>query len=177
LLTDHLGSIDTISDETGSLATLTRLSYDAFGMRRNLTAAASGVIASVTHKGFTGHEMLDNVELIHMNGRVYDPLTGRFISADPFVQEPLFSQSLNRYSYVANNPLSYVDPSGYSWLSKAWKKVKRFFSSAWDWIRGYAAYQVVRWGVTAVCAYFTGGADGGGAVPPGYPDPARITAL
>ena len=48
-----------------------------------------------------------------MNGRSYDPVLGRFLQADPFVQAPKNSQSLNRYSYVLNNPLSYTDPSGY----------------------------------------------------------------
>jgi hypothetical protein len=48
-----------------------------------------------------------------MNGRVYDPELGRFMSADPFVQAPYNSQSYNRYSYTFNNPLSYTDPSGY----------------------------------------------------------------
>jgi len=66
-----------------------------------------------TTDGFTGHEMLDDFGLIHMNGRVYDPQIGRFLSADPFVQAPENSQSYNRYSYVMNNPLSLVDPSGY----------------------------------------------------------------
>ena len=63
--------------------------------------------------GFTDHEQLDAVGLIHMNGRVYDPELGRFLSADPFVQAPLSSQSYNRYSYVFNNPLSFTDPSGF----------------------------------------------------------------
>ena len=70
-----------------------------------------------TTDGFTGHEMLDDFGLIHMNGRVYDPAIGRFLSADPFVQAPENSQSFNRYSYVMNNPLSLVDPSGYSFAS------------------------------------------------------------
>lgn len=60
-----------------------------------------------------------------MNGRVYDANIGRFISADPFIQAPLMSQSFNRYSYVINNPLSLVDPSGYSWFSKTFKKITR----------------------------------------------------
>lgn len=64
-------------------------------------------------RGFTDHEHLDAVGLIHMNGRVYDPELGRFMSADPFVQAPYNSQSYNRYSYVFNNPLSFTDPSGY----------------------------------------------------------------
>jgi hypothetical protein len=60
-----------------------------------------------------------------MNGRVYDPDLGRFISADPMVQAPGNGQSLNRYSYVWNNPLAYTDPSGYRicpWCSKVVEK-------------------------------------------------------
>ncbi|CAC9424010.1 hypothetical protein [uncultured Gammaproteobacteria bacterium] len=49
---------------------------------------------------------------IHMNGRVYDPQIGRFLSADPYIQAPYNTQSYNRYSYVMNNPLKYTDPSG-----------------------------------------------------------------
>jgi hypothetical protein len=63
-----------------------------------------------------------------MGGRVYDPVLGRFTSADPVVQAPENLQSHNRYSYCVNNPLSLTDPSGYSWLSKAFKKIGRFFS-------------------------------------------------
>ena len=48
-----------------------------------------------------------------MNGRVYDPRLGRFLSADPFVQFPSHTQSFNRYAYVLNNPLRYTDPSGH----------------------------------------------------------------
>ena len=117
LITDHLGSIDAIADSSGAL--LYDLSFDAWGRRRaadstfaiiNTPATA---LTTLTPRGFTGHEMLDTVGLIHMNGRVYDPRLGRFTSADPIVQFPHYSQSFNRYSYVFNNPLSYTDPSGY----------------------------------------------------------------
>ena len=64
-------------------------------------------------RGFTGHEMLDDVGLVHMNGRLYDAFLGRFCSADPYVQSPQNSQNYNRYTYVLNNPLSLVDPSGH----------------------------------------------------------------
>jgi RHS repeat-associated protein len=64
-------------------------------------------------RGYTGHEHLDHVGFIHMNGRIYAAELGRFASPDPFVQFPEDSQGLNRYAYVANNPLSATDPSGY----------------------------------------------------------------
>ena len=48
-----------------------------------------------------------------MNGRIYDPLLGRFLSADVVVQAPGNLQAYNRYSYVMNNPLSKTDPSGF----------------------------------------------------------------
>lgn len=65
-----------------------------------------------TNRGFTDHEHLDGIGLIHMNGRVYDPVIGRFLSPDPWIQDPNNSQSFNRYSYVWNNPLRYTDPTG-----------------------------------------------------------------
>ncbi|PJB57803.1 MAG: hypothetical protein CO098_10705, partial [Bacteroidetes bacterium CG_4_9_14_3_um_filter_41_19] len=56
----------------------------------------------------------DLFELVNMNGRIYDPVIGRFLSADPYSQMPEHTQGLNRYSYCMNNPLSFTDPSGYS---------------------------------------------------------------
>jgi RHS repeat-associated protein len=118
-LQDHLGSTDVVTDASG--ASLVKLSFTPFGARRNgttwsgaPTAADLTAISNTTRRGFTDHEQLDNLGLIHMNGRVYHPVVGRFISADPFVQAPFNTQSLNRYSYVFNNPLSFVDPSGFS---------------------------------------------------------------
>src|SRR5690606_22638018 len=64
-------------------------------------------------RGFTGHEHLDRTGFIHMNGRVYDPVVGRFLSPDSFVQFPAFSQNSNRYSYVDNKPTSFTDPTGH----------------------------------------------------------------
>jgi RHS repeat-associated protein len=123
---DYLGSIDVITDEDGSI--VAKYAYDPFGKRRTgqWGTTATNIIASsqliqdvisgaspVGDRGFTGHEMLDNIGLIHMNGRVYDPNLGRFLSSDPFVQAPSDLQSFNRYTYVFNNPLAYTDPSGY----------------------------------------------------------------
>jgi RHS repeat-associated protein len=67
------------------------------------------------------HEHLDEMGIIHMNGRIYDPYTGRFMSADPFIQAPGNLQSYNRYAYVMNNPLNLTDPSGYFSLKKLFR--------------------------------------------------------
>ncbi|MBA1446330.1 MAG: hypothetical protein M3H12_07710 [Chromatiales bacterium] len=67
----------------------------------------------LTNRGYTGHEQIDNIGLIHMNARLYDPEIGRFLSADSYIQEPGLSQNFNRYIYVMNNPLKYNDPSGH----------------------------------------------------------------
>ena len=67
-------------------------------------------------RGFTGHEHIDMFEMINMDGRMYDPVVGRFLSPDPYVQMPDYTQSLNRYAYCVNNPLSLTDPTGYSWI-------------------------------------------------------------
>ena len=132
---DHLGSVAAITDASG--AVLERLSFDAWGRRRTVAYTGGAWQVSYpaspgsaeTHRGFTGHEMLDAVGLVHMGGRVYDPLTARFLSPDPFVQSPDNLQNLNRYSYVLNNPLSYTDPSGF-----IFKGLKNFFKNNWKTI-------------------------------------------
>ena len=63
-------------------------------------------------RGFTGHEHLQTVGLIHMNGRLYDPALHRFLQPDNFVQDPFNTQNFNRYGYCLNNPLVYVDENG-----------------------------------------------------------------
>ena len=60
-----------------------------------------------------------------MNGRLYDPDLGRFISADPFVKFVTSTQGFNRYSYTDNNPLSRMDLNGYGWFKKLKKKIKK----------------------------------------------------
>ena len=85
---------------------------------KNYSVSNSVGTSSLTSRGFTGHEMLDEVGIIHMNGRIYDAKLGRFLQADPLIQDPFDTQSLNRYSYTNNNPLNAVDPSGFSFLKK-----------------------------------------------------------
>ncbi|WP_316233741.1 RHS repeat-associated core domain-containing protein [Bradyrhizobium sp. SZCCHNPS2010] len=111
---DPLGSISVITNENGVVQE--RLSYDAWGKRRfpNGTDDPSGSITSQTTRGFTGEEQLSVAALVHLNGRVYDPVLARMTSADPTVPRPMSSQGWNRYSYVGNGPLKNADPSGYS---------------------------------------------------------------
>jgi len=102
---DALGSIVATSDPAGG--TLQRFAYDAWGAR---TPTGN---TDAEERGYTGHEHLGEVGLIHMNGRLYFEGIGRFLQADPFIQAPYDGQNYNRYSYVMNNPLSLTDPSGY----------------------------------------------------------------
>lgn len=97
-------------------------SYDAFGLRRDATGWADDADYSqldadeTIARGYTGHEHLDNVRAIHMNGRVQDPIIGRFMSVDPMAGEA-GSQTYNGFSYVGNNPLSFTDPTGFDRFS------------------------------------------------------------
>ena len=129
LLRDHLGSVSTLVGALGAM--VQTLSYDPWGQRRNAadwqalsSLSLMSFDSSMTRRGYTGHEMVDTVGIIHMNGRIYDPKLGRFMQADPVIQFPHYSQSHNRYSYVLNNPLAYTDPSGY-FIGKLFKKVFR----------------------------------------------------
>ncbi len=107
--TDHLGSITRLYDENGNERFAA--SYDPFGHRtisNNKTPL---------QRGYCGHIHYDHFGLIDMGGRVYDPILGRFLSPDPYVQAPENSQNYNRYSYCLNNPLKYTDPTGeFVWL-------------------------------------------------------------
>jgi len=134
---DHLDSIVMVTNKAGEV--IERHHYDAFGQQRtgvlsnNQQAkivsglAIQNAFSAITDRGFTNHRQLNGVGLIHMGGRVYDPNLGRFLSADPHIQSPLNSQSVNRYSYVLNNPLSLNDPTGYffSFLKKLFKKIAK----------------------------------------------------
>ncbi|MEM9286285.1 MAG: RHS repeat-associated core domain-containing protein, partial [Pseudomonadota bacterium] len=84
------------------------IASDGAGKRRFPTGAddvGGTLTSSVMSRGFTGHEMLDDTDLVQMNGRIYDPSLGKFLSPDPFIQDKYLGASLNRYSYVWNNPL------------------------------------------------------------------------
>ncbi len=119
-LEDHQGSVAQITDAAG--AVYVSESFNAFGTRRDASTWSGSCMCTdlqkingVTHVGYTGQEAIGGVSmgLVHMNGRVQDAVTGRFLSADPYVSDPGRTQGYNRYSYVNNNPLSYIDPSGW----------------------------------------------------------------
>jgi RHS repeat-associated protein len=119
-IADHQGSIASITNSSG--AQVIAENFAAFGERRDAGTWASSLpnatdlatMAGITRQGYTFQTVLgDRSALNHMNGRIEDAFAGRFLSADPFVPDPTNTQSYNRYSYVNNNPLSFVDPSGF----------------------------------------------------------------
>ncbi|MFQ6371525.1 FG-GAP-like repeat-containing protein [Shewanella sp. YIC-542] len=125
-LKDRLGSATTLADQNGNI--VSQRYFDPFGR----TASTGGGhrtdmankntlqsklqdldINNKNRRGFTNHEHLNEQQLIHMNGRIYDYNLGRFMSVDPFIQSPTSTQSVNPYSYIMNNPLAGIDPTGY----------------------------------------------------------------
>ncbi|UAK52318.1 RHS repeat-associated core domain-containing protein [Capnocytophaga ochracea] len=109
---DYLGSIVMLTDENGNIAECRH--FDAWGQPIKVADGAGNTLDKLTllDRGFTGHEHLQTVELIHMNGRLYDPALHRFLQPDNYVQDPFNTQNFNRYGYCLNNPLVYVDENG-----------------------------------------------------------------
>ena len=111
---DYLGSITHIANADGSLKQ--ELSYDAWGRLRDPATQAAYAPGSepalFLGRGYTGHEHLVWFGLVNMNARLYDSALGRFLSPDPYVQAPGFTQNYNRYIYAMNNPLVYIDEDG-----------------------------------------------------------------
>lgn len=109
---DYLGSILMISDINGVIKE--KRHFDAWGNIAKLTDGNNMALDKFVYldRGYTGHEHLQGVNLIHMNGRLYDPVLHRFLAPDNYIQDPYNTQNYNRYGYVLNNPLKYVDLSG-----------------------------------------------------------------
>ncbi|WP_374464882.1 RHS repeat-associated core domain-containing protein, partial [Chryseobacterium sp.] len=154
---DYLGSILAVTDQTGNR--LEQRHYDAWGNITHLKIGNAPVLTDkaaiaetslIIDRGYTGHEHFMGVGIIHMNGRLYDPLLRRFLNADENIQDPTNTQNYNKYGYVMNNPLMYNDPSGefLQWIIGAfvggylngvaanggnWNPVK------WDWQRTWSA--------------------------------------
>lgn len=154
---DHLGSIAVIMDELGGVKE--RLAYDAWGKRRYPDGSDDPTwsITSESSRGFTGHEHMDEVGIINMNARLYDPQIGRFVSPDPYIQSVTDSQSYNRYAYVRNNPLSYTDPTGNFWEILA---AVIFGLSQLDVVKDFIADQPFLSAMIRIAATYYGGIPG-----------------
>ena len=112
---DFQGNLIALAKADGSVAE--KYAYDPWGNRRNPYdwQQVDTCTAFIIHRGYTLHEHLDDFNLINMNGRMYDPRLGMFLSPDPYIQAPGDWLNYNRYSYCLNNPLMYTDPSGEVW--------------------------------------------------------------
>jgi RHS repeat-associated protein len=127
---DHQGSVIATTDKNG--AVVSQAIYDPWGKRTAVyldSLLANYTYIEPTDRGYTGHKHIKDLDIIHMGGRIYDPILGRFLQADPNIQAPLNSQSYNRYAYVLNNPMSMTDPSGYffkslvGFVKKYWRTI------------------------------------------------------
>lgn len=118
---DYIGSILAISDEAGNK--LEQRHFDAWGNFTHLQIGNGAIMTDhdailsaaknlIIDRGYTSHEHFMEVGIIHMNGRLYDPLLRRFLNADENIQDPTNTQIYNKYGYAVNNPLMYNDPSG-----------------------------------------------------------------
>jgi len=124
---DHLGSTISVTDKVGSV--VQQFTYDPWGKQTKIyqqTSFLDLTFNQPTNRGYTGHEHIDGLDIVHMNGRIYDANIGRFMQADPNIQSPGNFQNYNRYSYVLNNPLSLTDPSGFFF-----KKLGKFVKKNW----------------------------------------------
>lgn len=158
---DQQGSTTAITNAAGN--TVQQLMYDPWGKQFLVNNSILTYTSPAQSKGYTGHEMVNDFEVIHMGGRTYNPTLGRFMQADPFIQEPTNLQSYNRYSYVMNNPMSMTDPSGYFFsglknkIKKYWKVVVAvavvYFTAgaATSWVSTWGA----TWGTAATAATAT----------------------
>ena len=158
---DHQGSVDALSRFVGTGPQQIAPRFDVFGKRRNADwtadpAGARYADVQFTRRGYTGHEHLDNVRLIHMNGRLQDPLLGVMLTPDPVLGVLGNPQTLNRYAYVTNNPASLSDPGGF-----LFGRIGKFFKRAIRGVGSLLQRTVRNYGreiVAAVAAYYTAGA-------------------
>ncbi|WP_066433510.1 FG-GAP-like repeat-containing protein [Chryseobacterium sp. CCH4-E10] len=153
---DYLGSILAISDEEGKK--LEQRHFDAWGNLTHVQIGNGGIVVGkdnianfiaesgglMIDRGYTSHEHFFDVGIIHMNGRLYDPLLRRFLNADENIQDPTNTQNYNKYGYVMNNPMMYIDPTGEFWawfigaivgsyLSGVQANNGNFNPIKWDW--------------------------------------------
>ena len=103
---DGTGHTRAITDSTG--AVVERYDYDAFGSLRNTPTGLAN------DRRFTGEQHDTETAYTFLRARYYDPALGRFISKDSFKGVKNDPQTLNRFIYVTNNPVTKIDRSGKS---------------------------------------------------------------
>ena len=109
----HDGQGSTVAVTNADGGVVEKLYYDPFGRRTDARfQPLPDTRRAGTRLGYTGHEYDDEHGLVNATGRIYEPVTRRFLTPDPFVVDRLWSQAYNRYSYVANNPATNTDPTG-----------------------------------------------------------------
>ncbi|UJR79011.1 Hypothetical protein I5071_10440 [Sandaracinus amylolyticus] len=113
-LADHLGSPEALVDQDAKV--VERYEFEPYGLRGRFSPEM-GPPDGVPHTdtGFTGHRQEDDLGLIDMGGRFYDPVTASFLTPDPVIHSALDRSSYNSYAYAAGNPLRFVDPTGFDW--------------------------------------------------------------
>ncbi len=119
MLEDHQGGVSAITSNAGVVNV--DESFTAFGQLRNSevwsgspSSSELNALSTYTRQGYTFQTWLgQSMGLNHMNGRVEDAVLARMLSPDPHIPDPTNAQSYNRYSYVNNNPLTMVDPTGF----------------------------------------------------------------
>ncbi|AZA56355.1 RHS repeat-associated core domain-containing protein [Chryseobacterium shandongense] len=169
---DYLGSILAITDEVGNK--LEQRHFDAWGNLTHLLIGSGKVAVGkisvaytigafnglVVDRGYTGHEHFFDVGIIHMNGRLYDPLLRRFLNADENIQDPANTQNYNKYGYVMNNPMMYNDPDGEFWWWLAGAAAGGYLNG----VQANGSWNPGKWNWERTWTAVLGGALGGAAI-------------
>lgn len=138
---DRLGSVTMLTDERRCL--VQRFSYDPWGVRQAAVADTSFT------RGFTGHDNMDSLGLVNMNGRLFDPKLALFLQADSAAPGSPNAQTLNRFIYALNNPLKYVDPTGHSFLGDLFGAIASPFvaigKAVWSGIKAVGNWIAENW--------------------------------
>ena len=138
-LYDGKGNVSKISSEWGRVKET--YNYDPYG---NLTY---GIPDTVNYYGYNGESSNLATGLQYLRARYYNPQTGSFLTEDTYAGQISNPLTLNRYDYVSNNPVNYVDPSGNygifdsiaAGVEKAWNGAKDLVSNAWNGITEFAS--------------------------------------
>lgn len=157
---DHLNTVRLVTDEAGAMEQ--RSSYQPYGERTQATSVD-------VSKGFIGERHDPETGLIYLNARYYDPVIGRFISADTWdPTEP--GVGTNRYAYADNDPVNKSDPNGH-WIESGWDAFSLaigIYEVVSDLYHGNYSSAVVNAGFVAL--------DAAALVAPGIPGGASVAA-